>query len=163
MYRSGKLFCSAALLCLMALPALSQQSAPPPNSEQQSSEPQAAPAVRDQWQFDTPEQRRLFDRLLQELACPTCLGSSLAESPAPIAEDMRRAIWRQIHQGKSGDDIRAWMVERYGASVTTRPQGWAAAVLLWLVPAALAALALCLLYFRLARKAPPGSDFEAER
>lgn len=105
-----------------------------------------ATEAKDYWVFDDEQQRQLFAELTQELACPNCLGSSLAESPAPIAEDMRREIWRQIHRGRSGDEIRQWMVQRYGGAVSTRPQGRGAALLLWILPLLLGLGALWMLW-----------------
>lgn len=115
----------------------------PPAAAQQAQQGRAV----DYWTFETDEQRQLFDDLAHELACPVCLGSSLDESASPIAEDMRREIWRQIHRDRSAEQIRQWMTERYGESVSTRPRGWLATVFLWLLPVLFGLLALLMLRY----------------
>ncbi|MGI9345047.1 MAG: cytochrome c-type biogenesis protein [Gammaproteobacteria bacterium] len=95
--------------------------------------PPALTAPEQRWPFEDAEQHAIFMQLQQELICPTCQGASLEESPAPIALDMRKAVYSQVKAGKTAAEIRQWMVERYGPTVTTRPVGdsrW----FLWLLP-----------------------------
>ena len=112
--------------------------------------PLSAREATDRWVFETQEQRQLFYDLLGEFACPTCAGSSLAESPAPVAEDMRKVIYAQVRTGKSPDEIRHWMAQRYGAAISTRPQASGSSLALWLAPFALM-LAALFAFYRTAR------------
>jgi cytochrome c-type biogenesis protein CcmH len=67
-------------------------------------------------------------------------NQSLADSNAPLAADLRARIREQVQNGASDDDIRAYMVRRYGDFVLYRPPMKAATLALWFGP--LAALAL---------------------
>ncbi|GIG90461.1 cytochrome c-type biogenesis protein CcmH [Plantactinospora endophytica] len=73
-------------------------------------------------------------RLAAELRCPACQGESVADSRSPIAAAMRDVITAQLGQGRSPDEIRTYLVRRYGAEVLSAPpaRGWGLA--LWLVP-----------------------------
>lgn len=78
--------------------------------------------------------------LAEELRCLVCQNQTIAESSAPLALDLRNQIRAQIARGRSDDEIRAYMVERYGDFVLYRPPFKASTVLLWLGPFALLAL-----------------------
>ncbi len=62
-----------------------------------------------------------FEQLLQELQCPNCVGSSVGESPSPLAQAMRREIRDALKAGDSPQVIRDRMIDRYGARITSRP------------------------------------------
>ena len=136
-----------ALKALVALAALTVWALAPHLGAQQPPDGEAQLAqAQERWPFANAEQKRLFEQLLEELACPSCLGSSLAESPAPVAEDIRRTIYRQVLQGKSATEIRQWMVTRYGVGVSTLPESSAGGLWLWLLPPLLMLLAALMLY-----------------
>ena len=103
----------------------------------------AVPAVADSnlppayWanrQLPDARQEARATALMEELRCLVCQGQSIADSDAEIAGDMRDLVRRRIAAGERPDDIRAWLVERYGSWVsykpTTTPGTWA----LWLAP-----------------------------
>ena len=103
----------AALLAALAGLAWAQPVAlPPPNS---------------------PAEIRLRG-LADELRCLVCQNQTIADSNAPLAQDLRGQIRGQISQGRSDDQIRAYMVERYGDFVLYRPPFKATTALLWLGP-----------------------------
>lgn len=52
-----------------------------------------------------------------DLACPSCEGQSVAESDSPVAAGMRETIARQLAQGRTPEEVRAWFTNRYGAEV----------------------------------------------
>jgi cytochrome c-type biogenesis protein CcmH len=78
--------------------------------------------------------------LAEELRCLVCQNQTIADSNAPLALDLRNQIRGQIGQGRSDEQIRAYMVERYGDFVLYRPPFKASTVVLWLGPLALLAL-----------------------
>jgi len=71
--------------------------------------------------FDDPELNRRYQNLLHEVRCPQCRTESIAESNAPIAADLRREIRAQMADGKSDEEIKEFLLARYGEFVLYRP------------------------------------------
>lgn len=69
------------------------------------------------------------------LRCPACQGELVADSRSPIAAAMRQVVAEQLAQGRSGEEIRRWFVQRYGDEVLAEPPDGGPALLLWAVPA----------------------------
>jgi cytochrome c-type biogenesis protein CcmH len=76
-------------------------------------------------------------RLETDLRCLVCQNQTLADSDAPLAADLRREIRELAVAGRSDDDIRTFLVERYGDFVLYRPPLKPKTWLLWLGPFAL--------------------------
>jgi len=72
--------------------------------------------------------------LAEELRCLVCQNQTIADSSAPLALDLRNQIRTQVAAGRSDDEIRAYMVDRYGDFVLYRPPFKATTVVLWLGP-----------------------------
>src|SRR5687768_5397844 len=73
--------------------------------------------------------------LAEELRCLVCQNQTIADSNAPLALDLRNQIRMQVAQGRSDDQIRTYMVDRYGDFVLYRPPLKATTLVLWLGPA----------------------------
>ncbi|MGQ0429465.1 MAG: cytochrome c-type biogenesis protein [Gammaproteobacteria bacterium] len=99
----------------------------------------AAPAIAiDTGQaFDDPAQQERYERLIRELRCLVCQNQSIADSNAMLASDLRREVRDMMQAGRSDDDIRAFMTERYGDFVLYEPPVAPRTWLLWLAPALL--------------------------
>lgn len=69
-----------------------------------------------------------------ELRCMVCQNQSIDDSHAPLARDLRILVREQLKAGKSDDDIRAYLVERYGAFVLLKPPFDAETFILWASP-----------------------------
>ena len=89
--------------------------------------------------------------LAEELRCLVCQNQTIADSSAPLAQDLRNQIRGQVAEGRSDEQIRAYMVERYGDFVLYRPPFKAATALLWLGPPLLI-LAGILVFWRVVRR-----------
>ena len=72
--------------------------------------------------------------LAEELRCLVCQNQTIADSNAPLALDLRNQIRAQIAQGRTDDQIREYMVNRYGDFVLYRPPFKATTAVLWLGP-----------------------------
>lgn len=72
--------------------------------------------------------------LENELRCLVCQNQTLAESNAPLAEDLRKEVRSLAVAGKSDDDIRAYLVARYGDFVLYKPPVKPTTYALWLGP-----------------------------
>ena len=90
------------------------------------------------------EQR--LHKLSQELRCLQCRNQTLAESPAGLAEDLRREIRVQIRAGKSDQEILAFLTQRYGDFILYRPRVTVTTYLLWFGPFVLLLAGLVLLF-----------------
>jgi cytochrome c-type biogenesis protein CcmH len=73
----------------------------------------------------------------KELRCLLCQGQSIDESNAPLAADLRRLIRQQIQGGQSDNDIKTFLVARYGAFVLMKPPVREDTFFLWFGPAML--------------------------
>lgn len=72
--------------------------------------------------------------LQRELRCLVCQGQSIDESNSPLAADLRRLIRQQIQGGQSDDDIKNFLVARYGAFVLMKPPVRQDTFFLWFGP-----------------------------
>lgn len=88
-------------------------------------------------------------KLSEELRCLVCQNQSIAESQAELAQDLRRQVREMLAAGKSDDEVRAFMVERYGDFVLYEPPVKRSTLLLWLGPAVLLLGALGAFLWRL--------------
>ncbi|MCB1552424.1 MAG: cytochrome c-type biogenesis protein CcmH [Xanthomonadales bacterium] len=109
---------------------------------------------------DAAEETR-FRALTAELRCVMCQNQSLADSNAMIASDLRREVLDLMHQGKTDQEIKDFLVERYTDFVLYRPPVRSDTLLLWLGPGAvlLAGLAAVILIVR-RRAAQLGDELE---
>ena len=95
------------LLAACALPVSAQDSLPP-----------APYAYR---QLDDAAKEAKATALMETLRCLTCQGQSIADSDAPMAGDMRHQVRVRIAAGEEPEQIRAWLIERYGDYVSYKP------------------------------------------
>ncbi|MFW5431892.1 MAG: cytochrome c-type biogenesis protein CcmH [Methylophilaceae bacterium] len=72
--------------------------------------------------------------LSNELRCLVCQNSTLADSDAPLAKDLRSEIRKLMVEGKTNDEVVDYLVARYGDFVTFRPPVNASTALLWFGP-----------------------------
>ena len=99
--------------------------------------------------------------LAEELRCLVCQNQTIADSNAPLALDLRNQIRGQIAAGRSDDQIRGYMVDRYGDFVLYRPPFKAATALLWIGPFALLAAGIGIA-FVIARRRRPSQARQSE-
>ena len=113
---------------------------------------QASPAA------DDPVLEARMVQIANELRCLVCQNQSIAESNAPLADDLRQQVRSQIVAGKSDADIVAYLTARYGDFVLYRPQFKPITALLWLAPALLVVVGIVIaLRFGLRRRAAEGA------
>jgi len=84
--------------------------------------------------FENQQQQDRFNRLTEELRCLVCQNQNLADSDAPLAHDLRREVHEMLISGKSNEQIKQFLVERYGDFVLYRPPVQKNTYLLWLGP-----------------------------
>jgi len=80
--------------------------------------------------------------LQKQLRCLVCQGQSLDESNAPLAADLRRLIRERIEAGDSDDEVKDYLVARYGDFILMKPPLKQDTYLLWFGPAGFLALGI---------------------
>lgn len=80
-----------------------------------------------------------YESLTHEFRCMQCQNNTIADSPVGLASDLRRDVRELLIAGKTDDEIRAYMVERYGNVILFTPPFAGSAVWVWVAPLA----ALC--------------------
>jgi cytochrome c-type biogenesis protein CcmH len=84
-------------------------------------------------QADAALEARLKN-LEEELRCLVCQNQTLADSTAPLAEDLRREVRELAQQGKTDAEIKQYLVARYGDFVLYKPPVKSTTLLLWFGP-----------------------------
>jgi cytochrome c-type biogenesis protein CcmH len=112
---------------------------------------------------DDPELEARMMAIAGELRCVVCQNQTVADSHAELAGDLRQQIRDQLKAGRSPDEIRGYMTDRYGDFVLYRPPMNERTALLWLGPALLLAAGLVALALVMRRRSRlPEEAFEAE-
>jgi cytochrome c-type biogenesis protein CcmH len=112
--------------------------------------------------FDDPVLQHRYEAINRELRCLVCQNQTIADSNATLAQDLRREVREMIAAGKTDDEIRDFMIERYGDFVLYRPRMTAQNFLLWAAPALLL-LGGAVAVVRVVRKRTQEAELEPER
>ena len=91
----------------------------------------------DPTQMPTPALQSRYLSLTHELRCMQCQNESIADSPVDLAADLRRQVHDMLIEGKTDDDVRNFMVARYGEFILFRPRMSLRTAWLWLAPGVL--------------------------
>ncbi len=121
----------------------------------------AAAAVIETYEFSSPALEQRYHALSGELRCPKCQNQNIADSNAPIAQDLRQLLYRQLEAGASDEEIRSYMVDRYGEFVRYRPRFGGATAVLWLAPVLLLLAAAVVLLLVLRGRRRDGATLDA--
>jgi cytochrome c-type biogenesis protein CcmH len=133
--RTGLLGLLLMVLSLLASPLAAQDSLPP------------APYAYQQ--LDDPELEAKAQDLMLTLRCLTCQSQSIADSDAPMAGDLRHQVRTRIAAGEDPEEIRQWLVERYGDYISYAPRVSSTTWPLFAIPLVLLVLAGIVLAGRL--------------
>ena len=112
------------------------------------------------------EPRPTLADLEDELMCPVC-GTTLDQSDAPVARQMKMYIRARIAAGDSEPEIKDRLVEQFGEEVLAAPPKEGFNLLAWLLPLAGLAAAVPLVGYaawRWSRRSDPphpGGDVDA--
>lgn len=81
-----------------------------------------------------PVQQAAYEHLTNEVRCLVCQNQTIADSTAPLAVDLRREIRQMLQAGQSEEEIKIFLLDRYGDFVLYRPRWQSNTALLWLAP-----------------------------
>ncbi len=87
--------------------------------------------------FTDAEREVRFQQLTLELRCLVCQNQNLADSDAPLAQDLRKEIYNMMQDGRTNDEIKQFLIDRYGDFVLYMPPVKSNTLVLWLMPAIL--------------------------
>jgi cytochrome c-type biogenesis protein CcmH len=119
-----------ALALAFATPAFAQSTMPP--------------AEYANTPLSDPRKEAEAKALMDTLRCIVCQGQAIGDSNADMAGDMRALVRRRIEAGERPEDIRRWLIERYGAWVSYSPPVEPVTWPLWAAPFVLLLAGLCL-------------------
>jgi cytochrome c-type biogenesis protein CcmH len=94
----------------------------------------AAPAlaVQPSEMLKDPAQEGRARELSAQLRCLVCQNESIDDSDATLARDIRVLIRERIAAGQNNDEVRDYLVSRYGDFILLKPPFKLSTALLWL-------------------------------
>jgi cytochrome c-type biogenesis protein CcmH len=92
-------------------------------------------AIDTERDFADPVLQSRYENITKELRCLVCQNETIADSNATLAVDLRREVHRMIADGKSDQQIKDFMLARYGDFVLYKPRLTGKNFLLWAAPA----------------------------
>jgi cytochrome c-type biogenesis protein CcmH len=75
-----------------------------------------------------------FESLTKEIRCVVCQNQNIAESTAPLANDLREKVYRMVIDKKSNTEIKNYLVKRYGEYILLQPRMNNTTFILWAFP-----------------------------
>ena len=69
------------------------------------------------YEFSNENLEEDFIELSQEISCPLCAGSSIAESNSDIANDLKNVIFKELENGKTPKEIKNNLIKLYGEGI----------------------------------------------
>lgn len=101
---------------------------------------------------DDPALEARVMALSAELRCLVCQNQTIADSHAELAIDLKNQVREMMIAGKTDDEIREYMVERYGDFVLYKPPVSESTFLLWFGPMLLFFIGLVVLMINLKKR-----------
>jgi cytochrome c-type biogenesis protein CcmH len=127
----------------------------------------ASLAVRPDEMLSDPALEARAEAISRDIRCVVCQSESIEESDADIAHELRLIVREQLKAGATDDQVRAYLVARYGDFVLLKPPFKAKTALIWTGPFLLllgAGVGIYLYYRRTRRvEAAPLSNAEQAR
>jgi cytochrome c-type biogenesis protein CcmH len=106
----------------------------------------------DSYSFISSQQELRFTQLIAELRCLVCQNQSLAESNAPLAQDLRREVYLQLQNGASDDQIKKYLAQRYGDYILFKPSFNRSTYVLWIGPFLVLAISFMAVFWQIKKQ-----------
>lgn len=90
-----------------------------------------------------------------ELRCLVCQNESIDDSDADLAKDIRVLVRERLTAGDTDDQVRQFLVDRYGEFVLLRPRVEGHTLLLWFAAPGLLVIGLIVLVIMARRRRKP--------
>lgn len=75
-----------------------------------------------------------YQYLIEQVRCVVCQGQNIADSNAPLAHDLRRKILVMVNEDKTDNEIKNYLVDRYGEYILYQPRFNKLTFILWVFP-----------------------------
>ena len=98
------------------------------------------------YEFSNENLEKDFIELSQEVSCPLCAGSSIAESDSDIATDLKNVIFKELEKGKTPKEIKNNLIKLYGESILFMPENKISIFILYGFPLLLIGIGIFFLF-----------------
>ncbi len=98
------------------------------------------------YEFSKENLEKDFIELSQEISCPLCAGSSIAESDSDIANDLKNVIFKELENGKTPKEIKNNLIELYGEGILFMPENKISIFILYGFPLLLIGIGIFFLF-----------------
>ena len=98
------------------------------------------------YEFSNENLEKDFIKLSQEVSCPLCAGSSIAESDSDIANDLKNAIFVELENGKTPKEIKSNLIKLYGEGILFMPENKISIFILYGFPLLLIIIGISFLF-----------------
>ncbi|NVJ98387.1 MAG: cytochrome c-type biogenesis protein CcmH [Alphaproteobacteria bacterium] len=85
----------------------------------------------DEQPLEDPAKEALARDLMKEIRCLVCQNQSIEDSNADLARDLRQVVRERIALGDTPENVRSYLVDRYGDWVLLEPPVKKSTYLLW--------------------------------
>ena len=118
----------------------------------------AAVAIDNEPAFEDRAMQARYDALIRELRCTVCQNQTIADSNASLARDLRREVRRLMEEGRTDQEIRDFLTDRYTDFVLYNPPVKPRTYLLWAAPGLLVIIGLGAALMVVLRRAKAAKD-----
>ena len=98
------------------------------------------------YEFSNENLEKDFIELSQEISCPLCAGSSIAESNSDIANDLKNVIFKELENGKTPIEIKNYLIKLYGEGILFMPENKISIFILYGFPLLLIGIGIFFLF-----------------
>jgi cytochrome c-type biogenesis protein CcmH len=98
----------------------------------------------------------------KELRCPVCQNQSIDDSDADLAHDLRVLVRQRLKAGDNDEQVKQYIVNRYGDYVLLDPPFKSTTYVLWLGPAVLLILGFLIAWGAFKPKPVADDDLEID-
>ena len=98
------------------------------------------------YEFSNENLEEDFIELSQEISCPLCAGSSIAESNSDIANDLKNVIFKELENGKTPKEIKNNLIKLYGEGILFMPENKISIFILYGFPLLLIGIGILFLF-----------------
>ncbi len=98
------------------------------------------------YEFSNENVEKDFIELSQEVSCPLCAGSSIAESDSDIANDLKNVIFKELENGNTPEEIKNNLIQLYGEGILFMPENKISIFILYGFPLLLIGIGIFFLF-----------------